>query len=183
MSEFDRSSAAATPRDLVWSTILRVQDRLNKENMLTPDPASPGKTREQIFAEWLNTVEGAALYAEWQNASDVAIKKLQDLPVVGPIAEVVDGLIAAGGQEIRKADPALTKAQSIDAFLKTEDGKQLYQLGASLPSGATFEGSPKAVRRACGLVRDSVISKRADFTKTPLTMKLSALLLAVAKKS
>lgn len=183
MSELDTSSAARTPRDLEESKLNARYSELVKEDAENPDPNKPFRTREKIIADFLNTAEGARMYAAVQNASTTPIRKLMDLPVSGPMAPIIDLMIKDGGKTIRKSDPALSEAEAVSRFLKTADGRLLYGIGASLPAGATFEGNPKAVRYALGLVRTQVIEKGASFSTTPLTMKFSALLAAVARKS
>lgn len=183
MSKQDRSSAARTPKDVAWSAILRRQSELQIENATGPS-AGKGRTREQIFADWLATPEGARMYAAWRNAGSTPIEKLKDaLPIVGPMKKIIDVMIVDGGKEIRKRDPSLSEAEAVSRFLKTADGKNLYALGASFPRGATFEGNGKAVRRALAMVRELMVRKGASFDATPLTMKFSALLAAVARKS
>lgn len=177
MTEVDTSSAAKTLRDLAWAKINARVSELVKESAL--NPTGKLRTREVIFADFLNTREGAAMYAEYRTASDTPIEKLVDLSVVGPIAPVVDALIKDGGKEIRKRDPSLSSAEAVVKFLETEDGRNLYQLGASLPAGATFEANPQAVRHALGMAREQVVKKGGNLRTIPLTLQFSALLRAV----
>ena len=182
MSEFDTSSAALSAKDHAWSAMegrIDVLVRLNAEN---PVPAANGapRSRQMIAADFYSSREGAPMYGTWLNASTEPIRKLIDMPVHGPIGQIVDGLIAHGGKEVRQKDPALTEAAAVTKFLGTQDGQTLYEVGRSLPAGATFEGNPKAISRALAIVRELVIEKgtRRFVAEFPLTLKMSGLLKA-----
>lgn len=183
MAELETSSAALTVKDLEYANLTARWSRLMKEHIENRDPDKPFRTREMLIAADLNTADGSAAYAKWRNASDTPIQKLADMPVIGPIAPIIDLMIKDGGKEIRKRDAKLSEAEAITKFLGTDDGQALFGIGASLPAGATFEGNPRAVKRALSLVREAVIQKTAGFVTTPLTMKFSALLAAVARKN
>ena len=179
-TQTETNMADKTPKSLAWSELLTRVSSLVREHAEDASPDKKFRTREQIFAEFLETREGSALYTTWRSASDVLIQKLKDQPVFGPIAPIVDGLIAHGGKEVRQRDPGLTPAAAVTKFLETQDGQKLYEVGRSLPAGATFEGNPKAISRALAIVRELVIEKgtRRFVAEFPLTLKMSGLLKA-----
>lgn len=158
MADQNTSSAALSEKDIRWSAILTVISGLVRANMLNPDPDRPGKTREQIFADWTRTAEGGRMLDAWMSASTDPIRKGGALPFDGRIKPISDAILGRAIEHHQRLDSSLSTAQATDRFLRTKDGALFYEAHSRIPPTATFADSA-VVKDALGCLYRGIVAQ------------------------
>ena len=130
---------------------------------------------------------GAPLIAAWERASDTTLAPDPSDPssqslnkrgvplIAGSTHAVLGAYIMAAGDRLREKNPELSRAQAVDAFLKTPDGTCLYGIGRAIGKGSRFEAHPKQMARGFSVWANEVRAG-ATVQTHPVSQQFSALL-------